>query len=162
MAIKKPLVLGTDGLIQQLQSGDSIAAPTNTPSLISVTNGESSAALVIGTPVYSSAAGTVKRAQANASATARVVGLCYDTSISAAAAGSIAVGDVITATTGQWDTITGGTGGLTFSAIYFLDAATPGKLTTTAPSTIGQYVTKVGVAISTTDLIFDPEEPILL
>ena len=55
MTIRVPLVLGTDGLQQQLQSGDSIAAPINTPSIRAVANGETSPSLNFGMPVYAEA-----------------------------------------------------------------------------------------------------------
>ena len=45
MAIHLPLVIGSDGLVQQLQFGDNISVPANTPSIRSVTNGEASAAV---------------------------------------------------------------------------------------------------------------------
>jgi hypothetical protein len=69
---------------------------------------------------------------------------------------------VLNATTGQWDTVTGGTGGLTPNAIYYLDPGNAGKLTTVAPITISQYVAQVGIAISTVDLKLDPMLTILL
>lgn len=56
------------------------------------------------------------------------------------------------------DTITG-LSGLTQGARYFL-SATPGLTTATAPTTAGQVAQMVGIAISATALIFEPEEPI--
>jgi hypothetical protein len=161
MAIKKPLVLGTNGLPQQLQSGDTIAVPTSQTNTMAMSNAEASA-LVIGTPVYNQAAGAVKKAQANATGTARVMGLVADASIAAAASGAIATDGVLTATTTQWDAVTGETGGLTFGAIYFLDPANAGKLTRTVPSTAGQLVVKVGIALSSVDFLVEIEPEILL
>jgi hypothetical protein len=43
---------------------------------------------------------------------------------------------------------------------YYLDAATPGLITATAPSGSGQIVQYIGTAISTTELSFEPSEPI--
>lgn len=162
MTTRLPLVLGADGLAQQLQAGDNISSPTNTPSIRSVTNGESSVALTIGTPVYASAADTVKRGQANAKSTGKLAGLCYDSTIAAAAAGNICQSGVLIATTVQWDAVTSQTGGLTFNATYFLDPATLGKITTVVPVTVGQVVTVVGMAISTTELELNFAMPILL
>ncbi len=165
MAIRLPLVLGNDGLTQQLQSGDSISAPVNTPSIRAVANGEASAGLVFGMPVYASAADTVKRAQANAKSTGAVIGLVADASIAAAANGNMAENGVLVGLTAQWDAVvTGQSGGLTFNAIYFLDPANVGKLTTTVPSGNGTGVvnTKIGRAISSTELELDIRDPILL
>lgn len=163
MATRKPIVIGDDGLPQLLQAGDDIGiASTTDLSIRSMVNGEASAALVIGTPVYVSAAGAVKRAQANAASTSGVVGLCNDVSIAAAASGYIATGGVFVATTAQWDAVTGQTGGLTFGALYFLETATPGMLTTTPATTAGQCNVLVGRALSTTELDLDPRDQILL
>jgi hypothetical protein len=68
----------------------------------------------------------------------------------------------LTATTGQWDAVTGGSGGLVANTVYYLDAATAGKLTATAPTTAGQYVVEVGMALSTTELLIKTRTPILL
>ena len=162
MTIRLPLVLGADGLPQQLQSGDSISSPTNAPSIRSVTNGESSFSIVIGMAVYASAADTVKRGQANAKSTSGIVGLVYDTSIAASAAGNVAESGILIATTTQWDAVAGTTGGLTFNTLYFLDPATAGKITSTVPTTVGQSLTLIGRALSTTELLILIGQPILL
>lgn len=162
MAVRQPLVIGADGLPQQLQPGDSITSSVTTTSVRPVTNGESAAALVFGAPVYTSAAETVKRAQANAKATSRVIGLMYDPTTAAAAIGNVATDGILVGTTAQWDAVTGQTGGLTFNSAYFLDPVTPGKLTTTPPTTAGQCNTLIGTAISTTALDLEIAPPILL
>ena len=146
MAIKKPLVL-TGGQIEQLQSGDSITNPV----AIQMTN-NNAGSIVIGTPVYAIANDAVDKAMANAVATVNVIGLVADVTIGAAALGSIQFDGVLAATTGQWDTVAGTSGGLAKDAFYYLDAATAGKLTATAPSTTGQFVLPIGIAISTTEL----------
>lgn len=162
MAIRQPLVIGADGLPQQLQSGDTISAPTNAPSLNSITNGESSAAIVIGMPVYAFASDSVKRAQANAKSTSRLVGLVYDVTIAAGATGAIAESGILVATTGQWDAVAGTTGGLVFNTDYFLDPATPGKLTSTPPTSVGQCNVLAGRAASATEMHILLRDPILL
>ncbi|GBU19361.1 hypothetical protein AwMethylo_35760 [Methylobacterium sp.] len=154
-------MLGDDGLPQQLQSGDAISVPTNAPSLRPAINGES-VAIPFGTPVYASTGTGVKRGQANAKATAKIIGLVYDANVAAGATGSVAQGGILTGTTAQWDTVAGTTGGLAFGTYYFLDAANPGKLTATAPTTAGQVNVCVGSALSSTELEVDIELPILL
>ena len=161
MATRTPLVM-VAGNIQQLQAGDTIVVAASTYTSRSETNGEASVAVVIGAPVYSSAAGSVKRAQANALSTARVAGLGMDTSIAAAAAGNILTGGTLVATTAQWDAVAGTTGGLAFGAVYYLDPTTAGKITSTAPTTVGQVVTEIGVALSTTELDVNVKTPVLL
>ncbi len=161
MAIRSPIVMGADGLPQGLQPGDTVGAPTNAPSVRAVTNGDS-VALVFGMPVYASGAGVVKRAQANAKATARVAGLWFDASTAGGAVGNVAQSGVLVGTAAQWDAVAGTTGGLTFNSIYFLDPANPGKLTTIPPTTSGQCNTLIGMGLSTTELSLDTEQPILL
>jgi hypothetical protein len=161
MATRLPLVIGTDGLPQQLQSGDTLSAPINTPMVRSVTNADS-VSLPFGTPVYISAADSVKRAQANAKNTSGVGGLVFDSTIAAAAAGQIANAGILVGTTAQWDAVTGQTGGLTFNSLYFLDPANNGKITTSVPTTVGQCVALVGRALSATEMELMIDKPILL
>jgi len=55
-----------------------------------------------------------------------------------------------------------GTTGLTPGSIYFLSASSPGAIVTTAPSTSSYYITRVGKAVTSTQLAVDLEPPILL
>ena len=52
--------------------------------------------------------------------------------------------------------------GLSPGALYFLSAASAGSITTTPPSTPGEYVVRVGEAGSSAQLCIKPEVPILL
>lgn len=54
-----------------------------------------------------------------------------------------------------------GLSSLTLGGNYFL-SATAGGITTTAPSTATHIVQQVGVAISATELSFEPQQPITL
>lgn len=121
-------------------------------SVVSATNGEG-ASIAIGKAVYISAGDTVRLANANAGSTKNVVGLVYDASIASSATGSISTTGVVTATTGQWDAVTGQTGGLTAGSKYYLSNSTAGNLTTTPPTT--GYIAPVGFALSTTKMILN-------
>jgi hypothetical protein len=145
MAVKKPLVM-TNGQIEQLQAGDSIAAQQPT---ITLTNGNAGA-IVCGTPVYSSDAGEYDEAQADDAGTKDVIGLQVDTSVATTDPGQIQQEGTLTLTTGEWDAVTGQTGGLTPGSKYWLDAANPGQMTPTAPTTDSQFVCPLGVALSAT------------
>lgn len=57
-------------------------------------------------------------------------------------------------------TITG-LSSLTLGGTYFL-GTTAGAVTTTAPTTVGHIVQQVGVAISATELSFEPQQPVEL
>lgn len=116
-----------------------------------VVNGDT-VPLVIGTPLYVSAAGQVKRARANTLAKSRVVGLAYVSSIAVGQSGMMVTDGVIEATTAEWDAVTGGSGGLVFGTAYFLSPTTDGKLVSVPPSTAGQYLVRVGTALSATVL----------
>ena len=158
MAVKKALVL-YNGQPAQLQAGDTLDVQAET---VTYTNADS-VSIVICAPVYMSAAGSFKRAQANATGTKDVVGLVITSpSVAAAAQGTFTMDGLITATTAQWDAVTGQTGGLTATSRYYLDPSNPGKLTTTPPSTVGQYVAEIGIAFNTTDLKINILTPILL
>lgn len=52
--------------------------------------------------------------------------------------------------------------GLDAGDLYFLSAVTAGAITTTPPSTAGQYVVRVGEAVSTSEFSIQLEPPILL
>ena len=160
MAARKPLVL-VDGKIQQLQAGDTLDASANEVDVVAAINGNAGS-IVIGSPVYPDATGSVDLAKADASGTVEVLGFVKDVSIGAASSGSIQTDGILSATTGQWDAVTGETGGLVAGTVYYLDPATAGNLTLTAPSTVSQYVVRVGQGISTTEMEITIEPPILL
>lgn len=148
MASRKPLVLN-GGEIQQLQAGDTLNATVNEVDIISLTNGDASAH-ALGDVVYISAADTAKKAKSDASPTNRALAVAI-AAISAAAVGSY-----------QSDGIIAGLTGLTAGAFYYLSDATAGLMTTTAPTTTGSYVTRLGIAISTTEFELRIERSILL
>ena len=146
MAVKKPIVI-TGGELERLQPGDQIQQAV----LFDRTNANAGN-LVIATPVYASAAGAVDKAQADALATKNILGLVADTVVTTNTAGAVQSDGIFDATTGEWDTVTGDTGGLTVGSKYYLDPDTAGMLTETVPSTQGDYVAMVGIAISTTEM----------
>lgn len=151
MAQRKPLVIGSDGRPEELPTSDSLDAAVNSKDVVSMVNGNAGS-IVIGAPVYAkSTPGTVDLARANAAGTKNVLGLVADVSISAAASGNVQTDGILTATTTQWDAVTGQTGGLTPGTEYWLDAATAGKLTTTVPGS-GNYLVRLGTALSTTEM----------
>jgi hypothetical protein len=119
-------------------------------------------AVPIGTPVYIDAANGFKKARSNALATAFPIGLVAQSTIASAAIGSVRSGGALLASTAQWDVVTGAVGGLTPGARYWLDPATAGRLTTTAPTTVGQFVTRVGLAASPTKMIIEIDDSVLL
>jgi hypothetical protein len=161
MALRKPLVI-VSGQIQQLQAGDTVdAAVSGEVDVVSLTN-DNAGSIVIGAPVYVSSADGVDLAQADAVATVEVLGLVQDTTILTTASGNIQTDGILSASTAQWDAVTGETGGLTAGGVYYLDSATAGMLTQTPPSTTGHFVLRVGKAISTTDMEISTLNPVKL
>ncbi len=160
MASRKPLVM-VAGQIQQLQAGDTLNAAVSEVDIVSMTN-DNAGSIVIGAPVYVDDDDGVDKARANAMSTADVLGLVKDATVATTAAANIQTDGVLAATTTQWDAVTGQTGGLTASVRYYLDPSTAGKLTTTAPTTVGQVVICIGKALSATEMELAIGDPVLL
>lgn len=156
MATQKPLVI-ISGQIQQLPAGDTLSAAASEVDVIALTAAATVAALC---PVYSSAAGSFDKAAANAAGTRKVIGFAQ-TAINSAASGIIQTDGILVGTTAEWDAVAGTTGGLTANTEYFL-SATAGLISSTAASASGNYVVKVGTAISTTELEISIQDSILL
>lgn len=112
-------------------------------------------------PVYISGAGAIDKAKADAASTAAAIGLTL-AAIGSSAQGQVQTTGIVTAATGDWDAITGGSGGLTANALYFVSPSTAGALTTTVPTTPGQLISPVGRALSTTQMSLRISEPVLL
>lgn len=95
---------------------------------------------------------------ASAAATANCAGIAVsagEESTNGTAGGYIDVqyAGPCTLTTAQWDRVTGGSGGLTPHAVYFVSPTTAGRLTTTDPEPLGDYATKVGFALNATTMM---------
>lgn len=86
---------------------------------------------------------------AGSAGNAQVLGICVSTDPAI-----VQFAGVVALTTGQWDAVTGGSGGLTTGATYYL-STNPGLLTTVAPTTTG-YKVQLGVAASATELAISP------
>lgn len=161
MALRTPLVIAA-GQVEQLQAGDTLNAPQSGGDVLVLTN-NNAGPVVIGAPVYIVANDAFDKAEANAAATKDVFGLVAQSpSIANGATGPVMSSGVLSASTAQWDAVAGTTGGLTKDQKYWLDPATAGKLTPTAPTTVGQYVVEVGIGVSTTELLIRVRGDILL
>lgn len=154
MAVKKPLVI-TNGQIEQLQAGDVI----DLKNLITRNNNEV-VAMLAGDIVYLTGV-NAQLAQADAQSTVRVAGIVV-TGAAAASPVDIQTEGIVTLPTGDWDAAWGTTGGLTAGTDYFLSAAIAGDGTATAPTAGGEFVVRVGYALSTTELELQIGQPIKL
>lgn len=137
--------------ISSLESGVVVGFPG--------TNGDS-VDLVPGAPVASAMypAG-VRRANATSVSRSVVLGIVTVGNTPTNAVRAQADGSV-TLSTAQWDAVTGGSGGLTPGATYFLDVAA-GKLTTTPPSAPGTSLVSIGAALSPETFVLRILVPIL-
>jgi len=159
MAAKKPLALYS-GQLQQLQTGDTLDAEVSGKETVSLTNKNAGTITICQAVYIKSTADQCDLAQADAAGTSDVIGLVADATITADASGSIQTNGVVTATTGQWDAVAGTTGGLAAGTKYWLSAATAGNITATPPTS--GYITYVGVGLSTTELLLEPDRAIKL
>ena len=157
MATKIALTM-YDGEIGQLKAGDTLDITASNNQIFSATN-SNIAAITIGQPVYIQGADTVDLALADAKATSGVIGLVSDASIDSSVVGTILTDGILTST--DWTEVVGAAT-LTVGSVYFLSDVTAGTLTTTAPTTTGSFVTRVGTAISTTTLEVTISRPISL
>jgi hypothetical protein len=160
MANIKPTVRDeTSGLLRNIQAGETISSTyldVVGGELITLTN-DNAGAIVIGTPVYSDAAGGVDKAQGDAEGTSSVVGLVTNTTVATTDPASIRTSGIMTATTTQWDAVAGTTGGLAFNTRYFLSAETVGLLTATPPTT--GFSVLVGIGLSATQMKLEISVP---
>lgn len=154
MAVKKPIVI-TAGQLEQIQTGDTI----DLGNIVSRNNNEAGA-MVVGNIVYITGV-NAQLAQADAQSTIRVAGIVV-TGAAAANPVDIQTEGIVTLSTGEWDAVAGTTGGLTPGATLFLSAAAAGEGTETAPTVAGEFVLRVGHALSATELEIDIQQPIKL
>lgn len=102
-----------------------------------IVEGAAASDLTAGDIVYVSASNTFTRAQANGAAASEAIGIVTASVLSGATVRVQVAGEV---------QITGW--GLTAGSWYYLSATVAGGKTTTAPSTVGQYVVPIGRAIT--------------
>lgn len=113
--------------------------------------------LLQGQPVYADPiTGQFKLADATTLAKATVVGMCANDALT----GFSSDANQLNISLVDWTNVIGSML-LTQGQIYYL-STTPGMLTTTAPTTVGQCVTRVGVAITTQLFEIFLQAPILL
>jgi len=159
MATRIPLVM-VDGQVQQLQAGDTVDSPISELVKFTMTNANAGA-LVCGTPVYVSSADHIDKGRADSISTSELIGLMLSASTASGGNGIVVCDGVLTLTTTEWNAIVG-TAGLVTASVYYLDPTTAGKMTTTAPTTPGQWIVRVGYAISLTQMNIELQPPIQL
>lgn len=112
---------------------------------------ETDSSTLIGSPLYLKLSTHVDLAQANDAGTTQVVGFAIEAVSPLFAVEYISEGQI---TRDDWTSIAG-TVFLSVGSQYYLSPSTAGRITSTAPTTAGQYVVPVGRAIS--DKVLDIE-----
>lgn len=129
-----------------------------TVSEIEYQSAEADSTIKIGYPIYLKANGHLDPAQANAAGPTQVAGLSLSDTTAGFACTYITEGTVERT---DWTEVAG-SALLVPGNTYFLSPTTAGQITNVAPSTLGQYVVRVGRAVTTTKLDVEIELPILL
>lgn len=155
MAVRKPLVFNTTtGKIQELPAGDAIQEAVIG---FSGTN-QTGVGIVKGSPVYKNATtDRIELADATDN-TKQCVGFASEL-IADTASGVIQTNDTINLA--DWTTILG-SATLTPGTVYFLDSTAGQIVADVSTFVAGNVVQKVGVAVSTTDLLIQLGDPIEL
>jgi len=144
--IKKPLVLN-NGNLEQLQDCDRLIPVQNTLELLN----DKSVQMEAGSPVCIELANIANTTKTSDIDRKDAIALAC-TIVPSNELGIFQVDGKLTLTTTQWDIITEGIGGLLPGKVYFLaESATSGKISHIPPSTLGHYIVKLGIAISTTE-----------
>lgn len=118
---------------------------------------EAAADLTAGQPVYI-VANTLAKGQATTFASSQIVGLVTEDTLDGVAAPYRKDGRL---TLEDW-TAAAGAETLTVGSVYYLSAATAGRMTTVAPTTTGQRVVRIGRAIADDTMAIEIEPSILL
>lgn len=145
-------VLRTGAPLTYTDGGDFVTLDVDQTDIIPSMTNNNVGAIVKGQPVYCDDNDDVDLADADNVNTSEVIGLVADASIASSASGNIRVAGILTATTAQWDAVTGDVGGLAAGTIYYLSDATPGTFTTISPSQVGVLFVRIGVGLSTTEM----------
>jgi len=148
------------GPVGQKLVSPAVSAGISTSVAISRQNADSDD-IIKGELLYAASNSTVAKALADSSTKQKVLGFAK-IPFAVGVIGVVQIADLIEATTDEWDAVTGMVGGLVAGAHYYLDPTTKGRMTTTPPSTDGQYVVRVGWALSSTEFQIDIEPSVLL
>jgi hypothetical protein len=111
------------------------------------------------TPVLMSITG-FQPARANAIATAEAIGLLKSPSTNPSNSGVIVTLGLFTATAPQWQAVTSNPSGLVPGTVYYLSSAGSGRLTPTAPTAAGEFLVRIGRAVSNISMLLNPSFPI--
>ena len=160
MAARRPLVL-VDLETSQLPLGDTLDAVVNGLGIELVNESATNLGRCVPVcPGTGQGAGGFQPARANDLGTARVIGLIGAIQIGPGASGLIVSFGNLQATTAEWNAVTGQNSGLTPGAVYYLSDVVPFRLATNPPLTTGDFVTRIGQALTPTVMFLNIQPPI--
>jgi len=163
MALRKPLVLGSSGLPEQIRIDDDLEVTLSEITTVSLTNFTLAVAFLA--PVYVDPTTYVtKKAIASAIGSSKVVGLAYPSGLASSAVGTVAIAGILTGTAADWTAVTEEGTSLVANSFYFLSSASAGFITSfpPAPTAVNSCNVLIGMAISPTQLKLMIHPPILL
>lgn len=111
-----------------------------------------------GMALYVPSDGHVELGLADADATSRIIGLANENVTASSSGGYVTEGQI---TKSDWTTVVG-TMLLVPGAYYYLSETSAGQLTTTAPTSDGEYVMAVARGLTTQMLDIEIDQPITL
>lgn len=152
--VERRALVQIGGVMQETPTGDTLYGGGGSGSTVSEAVTQASHGFVVGNVIYQASTGWSKAKSDSVETTGwGIVSAVADTSNF-----TVTTLGLVTLTTGQWDVITGGSGGLTADTAYFVSSATAGGLTAVEPA----ISNPMGVAISTTSLRVFPWRPSVL
>jgi len=156
MPPRRPLVL-INGIQFRLADVDTLDAAA-LATAIELVN-QSPAVQPICTPVLMSSTG-FQPARANALATAEAIGLLRSPTTTPNVSGVIITSGLMAATPAQWQAVTSNPAGLAPGVVYYLSSNGAGRLTPTAPDNSGEFLVRIGRAVSNTLMLLNVSLPI--
>lgn len=111
--------------------------------------------VLAGSPCFIFGDDVVEPCQANALVTSQAIGLAIAPNGTITDFSTPIVlrnGGTLELTTAQWDAIAGTSGGLVPADSYYVSATTAGHITSSAPTTPGTFVTRIGSALTATKM----------
>lgn len=156
MPPRRPLVL-INGVQFRLADTDTLEAASLAMAIELVNQSPNSQPIC--TPVLMSSTG-FQPARANALATAEAIGLLRSPTTAPNVSGVIITSGLMAATPAQWQAVTSNPAGLAPGVVYYLSSNGAGRLTPTALDNSGEFLVRMGRAVTNSIMLVNPALPI--
>lgn len=146
--------------LQFWESPDSATpvTPTTPDDVIELVN-QTGEPFAVGSPLVCLSVNSGYLAQADTLSNSEVIGFAVS-AIAPGTSGLVKTDGLLIATIAQWDAVIGNTGGLVPGWTYYLSADLPGRITSIIPVVQGEYLVRLGKALSPTSLEISISPPI--